>query len=89
MKDDGIFYCSVYGKEHMKEVTMLVQEFDPRISLSEVNLFDMFGLDEGEAVLKRYFADVKKIEYEDALIVTEAEPLLDYILSCHGNQNEG
>lgn len=36
----------------MKEVTMLVQEFDPRISLSEVNLFDMFGLDEGEAVLK-------------------------------------
>ena len=88
MKDDGIFYCSAYGKEHMKEVTMLVQEFDPRISLSEVNLFDMFGLDEGEAVLKRYFADVKKIEYEDALIVTEAEPLLDYILSCHGNQNE-
>lgn len=88
MKDDGIFYCSAYGKEHMKEVTMLVQEFDPRISLSEVNLFDMFGLEGGEAVLKRYFADVKKIEYEDALIVTEAEPLLDYILSCHGNQNE-
>ncbi len=88
MKDDGIFYCSAYGKEHMKEVTMLVQEFDPRISLSEVNLFDMFGLEGGEDVLKRYFADVKKIEYEDALIVTEAEPLLDYILSCHGNQNE-
>lgn len=88
MKDDGIFYCSAYGKEHMKEVTMLVQEFDPRISLSEVNLFDMFGLEEGEAVLKKYFANVKKIEYEDALIVTETEPLLDYILSCHGNQNE-
>ena len=26
--------------------------------------------------------------YEDALIVTDAEPLISYILSCHGNQSE-
>ena len=26
--------------------------------------------------------------YDDYLLVDEAEPLLDYILSCHGNQSE-
>ena len=27
-------------------------------------------------------------DYKDALVVDEAEPLVDYILSCHGNQKE-
>jgi len=26
--------------------------------------------------------------YEDYLEVDQAEPLMEYILSCHGNQNE-
>ena len=26
--------------------------------------------------------------YPDALIVDEAQPLVDYIMSCHGNQSE-
>ena len=26
--------------------------------------------------------------YEDSLFVTEAAPLISYILSCHGNQNQ-
>lgn len=36
LSDDGVFYCSTYGKGHMKEITDLVQEFDPQINLSEV-----------------------------------------------------
>ena len=26
--------------------------------------------------------------YDDALVVDKAEPLLEYIMSCHGNQNQ-
>ena len=26
--------------------------------------------------------------YEDLLLVDEPEPLIEYILSCHGNQNQ-
>ncbi|MBS7009167.1 MerR family transcriptional regulator [Anaerostipes sp.] len=88
MKGGGIFCCSAYGKDHMKEVTMLAQEFDPRITLSEVSLYDMFGLEEGEKILSEYFSGIEKKEYRDALVIDRAEPLLDYILSCHGNQNE-
>ena len=26
--------------------------------------------------------------YEDSLLVPDAEPLISYVLSCHGNQNQ-
>lgn len=88
LKPGGTFYCSTYGKEHMKEITLLVQEFDSRITLSEVALYELFGLENGQALLEETFGSVEKVMYDDYLLVTEAEPLLDYILSCHGNQSE-
>lgn len=88
LRPEGAFYCSTYGREHMKEITSLVQEFDPRITLSEVALYELFGLENGQAMLKEHFGSVEKVMYEDYLLVDEAEPLLDYILSCHGNQSE-
>lgn len=88
LKPGGVFYCSTYGREHMKEITSLVQEFDSRITLSEVALYELFGLENGEGMLKETFGRVEKILYDDYLLVDEAEPLLDYILSCHGNQSE-
>lgn len=88
LKDNGIFYCSTYGKEHMKEITELVQSFDSRVELSQNRLFDIFGIENGKAILKKYFKSVQFISYEDSLIVDKAQPLVDYIMSCHGNQNE-
>ena len=88
LKDNGIFYCSTYGKEHMKEITELVQSFDSRVELSQNRLFDIFGIENGEKILKEYFKSVQFIPYEDSLIVNQAQPLVDYIMSCHGNQNE-
>ena len=84
----GKFYCSTYGREHMREITLLVQEFDPRITLSDVALYEIFGLENGQAILESYFSSVIMVLYEDYLLVDEAKPLLDYILSCHGNQSE-
>lgn len=88
MSEDGVFYCTTYGREHMREITELVQEFDSRIQLSEIALYEIFGLENGEEILKMQFDSVELQLYEDKLIVDEVEPLLDYILSCHGNQNE-
>lgn len=88
LKCDGIFYCSTYGKEHMKEITEIVQNFDARINLSNHSLYDIFGLENGEAILKHYFSNVERMDYQDSLEITESKPLIDYIMSCHGNQNE-
>ena len=88
LRPNGIFYCSTYGKEHMKEITEIVQNFDSRINLSNHSLYDIFGLENGEVILKKYFSNVQRLEYPDSLEITESKPLIDYIMSCHGNQNE-
>lgn len=85
---DGIFLCSAYGRAHMQEITHLVQEFDPRIVLSAQNLYESFGLENGEAILHDSFSEVTLRRYEDEIILNDAEPLIEYILSCHGNQNQ-
>ena len=88
LKSDGILYCSTYGKNHMKEITEIVQNFDSRINLSNHSLYDIFGLENGENILKEYFFSVQRMDYQDSLEITESKPLIDYIMSCHGNQNE-
>lgn len=88
LKSDGILYCSTYGKNHMKEITEIVQNFDSRINLSNHSLYDIFGLENGESILKEYFFNVQRKDYQDSLEITESKPLIDYIMSCHGNQNE-
>lgn len=88
LKPNGILYCSTYGKNHMKEITEIVQNFDSRINLSNHRLYDIFGLENGESILEEYFYNVQRMYYEDSLEITESKPLIDYIMSCHGNQNE-
>lgn len=88
LKRKGVFYCSTYGSDHMKEISELVKEFDSKIVLSESHLYENFGLDNGKDILKQYFDDIEKLEYPDKLVIDEIQPLIEYILSCHGNQNE-
>ena len=88
LKSDGILYCSTYGNNHMKEITEIVQNFDSRINLSNHSLYDIFGLENGESILKEYFFNIQRMDYKDSLEITESKPLIDYIMSCHGNQNE-
>ncbi len=88
LKPNGFFYCSSYGQNHMKEINDIVKEFDDRIVLSSNNLYSKFGLENGEKILRKYFDSVQLKNYEDSLVIDEAQPLIDYIMSCHGNQNE-
>lgn len=88
LKKNGKLYCTTYGKDHMKENTELVKEYNPKISLSNINLYEVFGLENGEKILSKYFKDIKLEKYEDYLEVSNPDDLLNYILSCHGNQNE-
>ena len=87
LKPEGTLAASTYGAKHMKEITQLVQEFNPEIRLAAENLYDQFGLENGEAILKPYFGSVISRRYEDSIEISEADPLISYILSCHGNQN--
>ena len=88
LKPGGRFVCGTYSVAHMQEVSRLVTQFDDRITLSGENLYEHFGKENGAQALAPYFAEVDWQQYEDALIVTQAEPLIEYVLSCHGNQNQ-
>ena len=88
LKPHGYLYCSTYGSQHMKEITDLVKEYNPKIVLSNRQLYDVFGLDNGLDILKKYFSKVEKKCYDDHLEVDNMDDIANYILSCHGNQTE-
>lgn len=85
---NGKFVCSTYGAGHMREVSELVREFDERIVLSADKLYEKFGKENGRKILSPYFSKIEWREYEDYLLVDDPEPLISYILSCHGNQGQ-
>ncbi len=88
LRDGGYVYASTYGKNHMKEITALAQAFDARVRLSDTTLYDVFGLENGKDLLQPYFKRVTLRLFDDQLVIDQAGPLVDYIMSCHGNQNE-
>lgn len=88
LNSNGVFYCSTYGSNHMIEINDIVQKFDSRIILSQTKLYDVFGLENGQDILKPHFKNIEMKRYEDCLIVNKSKPIIDYIMSCHGNQNE-
>ena len=72
----------------MQEVSRLVRDFDDRIVLSADRLYERFGRENGADILAPYFSRIFWESYKDSLLVPDAEPLISYILSCHGNQNQ-
>lgn len=88
LRPNGRFVCSTYGAHHMQEISQLVQDFDSRIVLAAEHLYERFGLENGAALLTPFFSSVERRDYDDAIELNEAAPLIEYILSCHGNQNQ-
>ena len=86
LKENGVFYSTTYSKNHMREINELVKKFNSNIYLSEQPLYHKFGLENGKSILKSYFKNVKCHVYKDYLDIDDAKAIVDYILSCHGNQ---
>ena len=80
LKDGGTFYCATYGENGLMEHVVLMFDDFPISSVYNYN----FTLQNGKEKLKRYFADVEKHLYEDALNITDIEDLIDYIYSLPG-----
>jgi len=88
LKDNGYFYCSTVGETHMEELEKLIKGFNKELVMCENNMAEDFGLENGKNQLDKWFKEVDQYNYEDALIVTEVEPLAQYVYSTHGNVKE-
>lgn len=91
LKKDGIFYAATVGKNHMKEMRDLVSESEFGMDIITTKSFkatEKFQLENGMDIFNNWFKDVTLNRYDDGLFVTEAAPLLDYILSMPGNTDK-
>ncbi|MFP4344335.1 MAG: class I SAM-dependent methyltransferase [Anaerolineales bacterium] len=81
LKIGGHFYASTVGEGHMYELWELAEDLAPGVHARSRATTANFTLENGLPQLERWFADVRLHRYEDALVVTEAEPLIAYVLS--------
>ena len=80
LKDGGSFYCATYGENGMMEyIGSLFRGYG-----IETRVNANFTLQNGAEKLSPFFAEVKRDLYEDALLVTDVEDLVDYIFSLAG-----
>lgn len=88
LKADGSLVASTIGINHMKELENICSEYNSEINLSCDKFPKIFGLENGQQLLDEFFEDINIERYDDSLVVTEANPLMDYIFSTIGNVKE-
>jgi SAM-dependent methyltransferase len=81
LKPGGRLFAATNGKMHMVALGELAGRFDPRLNVKSFLAIDHFQLENGAAQIEPYFPQVECPIYADALLVTEAAALVDYILS--------
>jgi ubiquinone/menaquinone biosynthesis C-methylase UbiE len=83
LRPGGRLFAATNGLNHMRDLQTLVSEFDARHTpvVTPDQFARAFGLENAPEILGRAFARVEVQPYDDALWVTEAQPLTDYVLS--------
>jgi ubiquinone/menaquinone biosynthesis C-methylase UbiE len=81
LKPEGVLYASTYSLNNMKEFNGLLKNYDKNLYNPIEQFASLFGLENGSEQLRKSFEDVELINYIDSLEVTEAEPIVDYMLS--------
>lgn len=86
LQPGGRLFAATNGKNHMTELFTLEDQLSRHLSKNESipprEMWSLsFSLENGEAMLREHFRSVALRRYEDGLRVTEAQPLVDYVLS--------
>lgn len=85
LKPGGRFYASTNSRDHMKEIGDLAAHIAEGETLERIRAahrLRSFRLEDGFELLTPHFREVTLHRFKNALEVTEAEPLLAYILSA-------
>jgi len=80
LKDDGYFYATTLGENSLKELQDIYRKYEGRIHFS-YSKDCTFTLENGEEILRKFFGKVERRFYLDALEVTSADDLMNYIVS--------
>jgi ubiquinone/menaquinone biosynthesis C-methylase UbiE len=81
LRPGGRFYAATNGEKALQEIHTLVHQFDPTIGLWGRPGTNGFTLEGGGNELSEWFSYVTVHRQENALVVTEAEPLVAFVAS--------
>ena len=87
LKPGGRLYAATNGPGHMRQLKDMIRNLDEDALMFGAE--DVFGLNNGKDALRRYFPIVNCYLYDDALRVTEVEPLVAYALSGRRSEKLG
>lgn len=87
LKSNGRFYAATVGENHLRELTKLVNDFYGADAFDFAPRKLDFILENGAAQLESFFKNVQLHRYEDSLEVTQAESLVNYVLSGYSSQS--
>ena len=78
----GVLHASTNGSGHMSQLSQWMAEVGPATIITGMGQYaKKFGLENGEDILSKHFADVSLDLYESFLSVPAAEPVTEYVLS--------
>ena len=81
LRPGGLLFASTLSGDTLEEMGEAVRWATTRANFQQQRMAGKFLLDNGAAQLEPFFPEVEVREYEDALEITETEPLLDYYRS--------
>lgn len=82
LRAEGSLYAATNGEGHLRELDALLARCAPGLETQNARLG--FSLDNGFEQLRPWFRQVSCRRYDDALVITEVEPLLAYLRSLGG-----
>jgi len=80
LKKDGCFYASTVGENSRKELEDIYSNYADKANFSFSKDLS-FTLENGEEILRKFFGKIEQRFYIDALEVTSADDLMNYIIS--------
>jgi len=83
LRPGGRLYAATNGEHHMGEARELLTLLNGMVPESRGPEIDIspFSMETGAELLEEHFDDVRLFERRDQLVVTEVEPLVQYVLS--------
>lgn len=75
---DGIFYVATNSCEAMKELNNLIEKFDSTLELHNNGMCYRFQLENGQALLEKYFSEVKVEVLEGKIVTSDVDAIVSY-----------
>jgi len=84
LRPGGRLYAATNGRSRLREVDELMAKLGGYLPVEHSP--DRFTLENCASQLSRCFSDLRLDRYEDSLVVTEAERVVDFVLSMNGRR---